>query len=569
MNSKIFKGTGGSGANGGWTIGKKLTSAFAAIAVITLIVGAIGVYSTMTADSSIHDLGDNMLPSVGALGDMTYALTYINLMERQLQDGNLSANERRDRINQMAVGWQVYNSARDAYDVLPQSSQEAIEYAEFITAFNTWKTGHDTFMALSAEYDRNMGNDVRSAELLNEMSELAITTNIPNYRRTADELRDVRNRNSEYAAIEVERSYSVLAMLRTVSIAGLILGVTVAFVLGYLITRSINATLGNIIMGLSNGSNEVNSASAQLSASSQEMAESASEQAASLQETSSSLEEMSAQTKQNASNAAMAEKSMKEAQPLVEDGVQAMHRMNKTMEEIKNSAMETSKIIKTIDDIAFQTNLLALNAAVEAARAGEAGKGFAVVAEEVRNLAHKSAQAAKNTSEMIERSQDSSDRGISVAREVSDNLEKIARRVGDVSVLVAEISAASGEQATGIQQINTAMSEMDKAVQNNASGSEESASAAEELSSQAVELREMVQQLVNLIGDVGDSDNSGRRKSYAPRAAKKAVEFDYVYKAPKKSNGHNRNGEKAGNGHNPNLKANQLIPLDDNDFNGF
>lgn len=223
------------------------------------------------------------------------------------------------------------------------------------------------------------------------------------------------------------------------------------------------------------------------------------------------------------------------------------------MGDIKDAAMETSKIIKTIDDIAFQTNLLALNAAVEAARAGEAGKGFAVVAEEVRNLAYKSAQAAKNTAELIERSQTESDRGLSVATEMSERLEKISSSVSDVSTLVVEISAASDEQATGIKQINTAMSEMDKTVQNNASSSEETASAAEELTSQAEELNYMVDRLMLIIGKTANNNGSSHR----PKTNLSSYTADDFLPGKSKPKGIKKSGQPT------------LIPLDDDEFNGF
>jgi len=175
--------------------------------------------------------------------------------------------------------------------------------------------------------------------------------------------------------------------------------------------------------------------------------------------------------------------------------------MSSAINDIQKSATETAKIIKVIDEIAFQTNLLALNAAVEAARAGEAGKGFAVVAEEVRNLAMRSAEAAKNTAAMIEESVNNSKNGVAIAVEVGKNLEEITTAATKVNALVGEIAAASKEQAQGIEQVNTAVAQMDKVTQANAAAAEESAAAAEELSSQAMQLDDMVKQLGALIGN--------------------------------------------------------------------
>jgi len=237
---------------------------------------------------------------------------------------------------------------------------------------------------------------------------------------------------------------------------------------------------------------QVASASNEISIGAQSLAEGSNEQASSLEEVSSSLEEMSSMTRQNADNSNQAMILASEASAAAKEGDVTIRRMANAINQIKQSSDNTAKIIKSIDDIAFQTNLLALNAAVEAARAGEAGKGFAVVAEEVRNLAMRSADAAKDTADMIEESVRNADSGVKITEEVAVSLGQIVNRTGKAGDLIAEIAAASKEQAQGIEQVNTAVAQMNKVTQQNAANSEESASAAEELNNQAAELSVMV-----------------------------------------------------------------------------
>jgi methyl-accepting chemotaxis protein len=180
-------------------------------------------------------------------------------------------------------------------------------------------------------------------------------------------------------------------------------------------------------------------------------------------------------------------------------GAQAMTEMMAAIESIKQSSDETAKIVKTIDEIAFQTNLLALNAAVEAARAGDAGKGFAVVAEEVRNLAQRSAAAARNTSVMIEDSVKRAGNGVLISRKVGESLAEIAVTAAKVNELVSDMARANVQQAEGVEQVNKAVAQMDQVTQSNAASSEESASAAEELNAQAVEMQRMVVELVAMV----------------------------------------------------------------------
>jgi methyl-accepting chemotaxis protein len=256
------------------------------------------------------------------------------------------------------------------------------------------------------------------------------------------------------------------------------------------------------------GAEQVTSAAGQISSGSQSLAQGSSEQASSLEEISSSLQEMAAMTKQNAGNATEAKGLTDGTQTSVVRGVDSMHRLSEAIDKIKASSDATAKIIKTIDEIAFQTNLLALNAAVEAARAGDAGKGFAVVAEEVRNLAMRSAEAAKNTANMIEDSVKNADNGVSLNQEVLKNLEEINGQVKKVGEVMAEIAAASDQQSQGVDQVNTAVEQMNQVTQQTAANAEESASAAEELSSQAAEMKSMVASFE--LSNTGDSSTQYR-----------------------------------------------------------
>jgi methyl-accepting chemotaxis protein len=237
---------------------------------------------------------------------------------------------------------------------------------------------------------------------------------------------------------------------------------------------------------------QVTSASSLISTGSYSLSQGASTQASSLEEVSSALQEMAATTKQNASNAIAAQGLSDSARKSAERGVDSMKRLEEAIGRIKLSSDKTAKIVKTIDEIAFQTNLLALNAAVEAARAGDAGKGFAVVAEEVRSLAMRSAEAAKNTANLIEESVKNAESGVTINSEVMKNLVEINDQVNRVSEVMAEIAAASEQQTHGVDQVNTAVEQVNQVTQQTASNAEESTSAAEELAAQAMEMKQVV-----------------------------------------------------------------------------
>jgi methyl-accepting chemotaxis protein len=285
---------------------------------------------------------------------------------------------------------------------------------------------------------------------------------------------------------------------------GVALGVVIlAAIVILLLVQSIVKPINRIVGSLQEGSEQVASGADEVASSSQSLAEGASEQAASIEETSSSMEEMSSMTKQNAGNARQADGLMKEVSDLGTRANNSMEQLTESMVEIQVASEETSKIIKTIDEIAFQTNLLALNAAVEAARAGEAGAGFAVVADEVRNLAMRAAEAARNTAELIEGTVKKVHDGSGYVTQTSEAFVQLNESAVKVGELVGEIAAASDEQAQGIEQINRAVSEMDKVVQQVAANAEESASASEEMSAQSFEMKATVTDLSTLISGKG------------------------------------------------------------------
>jgi len=334
-------------------------------------------------------------------------------------------------------------------------------------------------------------------------------------------------------------------------------GVVILILLAVFIIRSITKPINTVIVGLKESAGDVTSGAGHISMASESLAEGASEQAASLEETSASLEEISSMTKQNADNARQADGLMGEAKQIVGRANDSMGQLANSMKGITKASEETSKIIKTIDEIAFQTNLLALNAAVEAARAGEAGAGFAVVADEVRNLAMRASEAAKNTSELIEGTTKKVIEGSNLAKVTNEAFGEVAVSAGKVGELVSEIAAASNEQAQGIEQVNTAVSEMEKVTQNNAANAEESASASEEMSAQAEKMNAFVDDLVTLVGGKGGKATMTRKQQAHERvpAVKKSVSGKVkALGAPKKK-------EKN--------RPEDVLPLDEDNFSDF
>ncbi len=468
----------------------KFIGAFVIVASIAAVVGFIGIRDM----SAINDLADKIYKKE-LLGLSHIKQANINMLFLVREEKNiiLSSSEE-DR--------QKFLEQSNQYEALVLKSLE-----EAKPLFDTEK-GKELFRKLEKEWEeyKPVHKQVIDLAMKEDLAEKRAAIDLSNglgrqKRHDLDniisELTQLKRDDAREASVEGSQIYSSgRAFMIILSIAGFFVGIG----LGTLMTLGVTRPIKRIIDGLSEGADQVAAASGQVASASQELAEGASEQAAAIEETSSSLEEMSSMTKQNADNARQADQMMASTKESESRSTQMMDKLTTSMCEISKASEETSKIIKTIDEIAFQTNLLALNAAVEAARAGEAGAGFAVVADEVRNLAMRAAEAAKNTANLIEGTVKKVKDGSGLVGQTGKEFCAVALNVRRYNELIGQISGASLEQAQGIEQINKAVGEMDKVVQQNAASAEEAASASEEMNAQAEKMKEFVVELRSLVG---------------------------------------------------------------------
>lgn len=368
-----------------------------------------------------------------------------------------------------------------------------------------------------------------------------------------------RSRPSDTAMVEIARSTQNNVSL--LSIIAILFGI----ILSFMVIRTMTRTLLRILGELIDGSRETAQAASEVSMSSQQVSQGATEQAASIEETTSALDEVKTAIGRNADNAKQADQLAMEARSSAELGDTAMTDMKGAMSEINEASMKISKIIKSIEEIAFQTNILALNAAVEAARAGEHGKGFAVVAEEVRNLAKRSAEAAQETAGLIADSVSKTGKGSSIVNSVAEALRAIVDSSKKVATVVSEIATESSKQAEGASQVTNAMTQMDQVVQQNASAAEQAASAAEELSSQASVVKGLIGEMEKMIKGSSTelSTHEHARLAGHDRRAKLTHNKTHMPLAEGK-----KPGEKHGGGPKV-MKPDDIIPFDEDEMKEF
>jgi methyl-accepting chemotaxis protein len=550
-----------------WTIGKRIVVGFASVLTIIAILGSVALikFEEIKADANI--IAIDCLPGMYYSGQLemvvkdNYAHTFKHVIAQDKPTMDAIEAEMKATSEEGSAFATKYESTITASEDRDLFAKLSVARAKFLDIRN------NTVLPLS----RQNKTDVAMAAIREKLEPA-----YQEYLKTVRDLVEFNHRNGETAGERI--SHDVHSGQYWVS-GGLALSMLLGVLLSWLISRSVNRRLQDLASGLRIGASQTSSASMQVASASQALAGGASEQASSLEETSASLEELSSMTRQNADTAQQAHSLAKTSVNTADGGKAAMERMTIAINRIKNSSDQTAKILKTIDEIAFQTNLLALNAAVEAARAGDAGKGFAVVAEEVRNLAQRSAEAARSTAALIEESRKNADSGVSVSGEVAQTLGTMGETAGKLQQMVHEVAEASAEQAKGIEQINTAVSQMDKITQSNASSAEESASASEELSAQARELDVAVNELLRLVGGNPKESKTSTQSPSIVSIAPKENKMLLAVKVAPQSKHVNTNGNEYDLGHSnrtnrharSNVKrlAEKAIPLNDVDMTDY
>lgn len=503
-------------------ISVKLLSGFILVVVIAGIVGVVGLINISTIETKDIELYEKGAVPLDQMNALSTAFQRIRV---NVRDIILSSNA--DEIND------DINSINDRKQEIAKLAAELEKTLLTKEGQNVFKVFTDSLNNFYLELDKVIkeaqdSNDAAAIAAIKETAPAGITS-----REVQDVISTLSNLKVEVAKDMSDGNTSTANSARITMVIIVAIGVIIGVLLGLFISNTISKPIRKIVevankisdgdldvnidiktqdevgmlaqafdkmaenlndalCNINSSAEQVASGSNQVSMSGQILSQGSTEQASSIEEITASITQIAAQTKQNATNANQANELAVVAKNNAASGNQQMQEMLKAMTEINESSSNISKIIKVIDEIAFQTNILALNAAVEAARAGQHGKGFAVVAEEVRNLAARSANAAKETTAMIEGSIKKVDMGTKIANDTAQALNKIVDDVAKAAEIVGGIAEASNEQATAISQVNMAIEQVSQVVQTNSATAQESAAASEELSGQAEILNQIV-----------------------------------------------------------------------------
>ncbi len=489
------------------TFGLKIAAATGALVAVLLLLAGDGLHTVSTLRTAFDEIADRTARQLILAGAINTA------------ESDMAAGQRGAVLATYAKDTQTLAAGKAAFRQSSATLRQSLADFKALVDDDRSKDLVADIETRSAAWNSAFADLERKLDSSDTEAAVQILKTItPHYdaiAEDADRLVEI-----ESAKLERERRAAAdqFASSRWLTMLLLAIGGVIS-AMAMVVLRSAVRHVRRLASEMSDGSRQVAAAAAQVASASQSLAQGTSEQAATLEETSSSAAEITAITRKNGQNTGSVVTNMNETARLVEDANQNLGQMIGSMGEITASSEKISKIIRVIDEIAFQTNILALNAAVEAARAGEAGMGFAVVADEVRNLAHRSAQAAKDTAALIEESIGRTTEGGQKLNLVAKSIQQITNSTSQVKTLVDEISAGSYEQSRGIDQIAGAVGQMEQVTQRSAANAEESAAASEELATQAQRLADNVESLRDLMGH----EASAIRQSHTSPAAASAL----------------------------------------------
>lgn len=467
---------------------KRILLGFSTLIVILVIIGSYSWINSTNTNSLLNSLADKDLPKLRTVLNLQASI-FNYRMPVLILSGETNPEAREDQKAKLSTRKQLLNGFLSEYENLKEGNKANSLFDEFYKVYTSWEKIAEENLSFS-----EMG-DYYTASIHRGEQE------VPAFTELSSVLEDVVEFYAQQNTQVIENSLGNVSSARTTTLVIIILAILISIGIAFFMNSFITKPLAALAERLDVGAMQTRSAAEQVAGSSQSLASGSSEQAASIEETSASVEEVYSMSVTNNEGAKEASNIMNnEAQPNFQLIGRLMETMTKQISDTVEMSKETANIVKTIDEIAFQTNLLALNAAVEAARAGEAGAGFAVVAEEVRNLAMRSAEAAKNTSELIENSNTKIMEVDQMNQQVVEGLNNNNVIAEKITNALEQIALASEEQVTNIDQVKLAIGEIDRVVQSNAATAEESAASAEQLNAQAEEVKAAVNEMLNFIG---------------------------------------------------------------------
>ena len=500
----------------------KLLMGFMAVTSFMVLMAGMSYYSINKVFDEFDYIAEIVVDNLKVTSDMMDNLGDIN-SEMLLMDSASSIEEKKKFKESILKRVETQNKFNKEYESIPFSEGEDKVWKHYHEDWVNYEKAVGEYLAMGMTED--IGEKAKASEYLKVKM---INDIFPHVRDALKEIWQFHQGVGDKRGASADVAYNNAKLWKLI-ISGC--GLLFAAFLGYFFSSFISKKITHIGGEISSSAAMTSSASEQLSSSSSHMSQSSSQSAAAIEETVASLEELSSMVKLNSDHAKEANSLSQRSLHSAENGEKEITRLIHAMGSMSKASKKIEEIINVIDDIAFQTNLLALNAAVEAARAGEQGKGFAVVAEAVRNLAQRSASAAKDINTLIKENVEQTEEGVKIADGSGAVLKEILLSVKKVADLNSEISAASQEQANGISQISKAMTHLDHSIQSNASVSTEVASSAEEMYKQAEALSKMTEELQAFIqGKHSGPQYEWKEPPKGPKKPLQLVKDDFSHK---------------------------------------